>query len=137
MSATTLRNAVEITGIAVNDYLDQSIEVPRVNRSAAQGDVLVLRVTTKPATEPMPRKVVVVASEVGSNTHTLHPSGECFWTAHTASDEGDVLLGTLSVPEGSTALLIHQEHGALEIEPGTYSIRRQREFAGEWRRVAD
>ena len=133
----TLAAAMDRTGVAVHDYLDFTAEVPRVSLVAAQGDVLLLRVTTKPATTPMPRTVVAVASEASSNTHTLHPSGECYWDAHTSTDPGDVLLGIMTITDGATALLIHQEHGALEILPGTYQVRRQREFAGEWRAVCD
>ena len=42
-----------------------------------------------------------------------------------------------TVPEGVDVLLSHQEHGALLLSPGTYRIGTQREFAGEWRAVAD
>jgi len=134
---TTIRELVAHTGIPVHDYLNHDADVPRISRAAAQGDVLILRVTTKPATTPMPRTVVVVASEASSNTHTLHPSGTAYYDPHTATNPGDVLLGKLTVPEGSTALLSHQEHGGIEIEPGTFEIRRQREYAGEWAYVAD
>ncbi len=134
----TLAESVRITGKSVFDYLDHAAEVPRVDKVAAQGDVLALRVvTTKAAVTPMPRTVVVVASEASLNTHTLHPNGECFYDRHVASESGDVLLGRLTIPQGSTALLSHQEHGNIEILSGTYEIRRQREFAGEWRMVAD
>lgn len=133
----TLADAVTHTGVPVHDYLDHTADIPRVTRAAAQGDVFILRVTTPSATTPMPRKVVVVASEASTNTHTLHPSGDCFYDPHAATSAGDVLLGKLTVPGGSTAVLIHQEHGALEIESGTYEIRRQREFAGEWSYVHD
>lgn len=74
-----LHEAVEVSGKSVFEYLDQDADVPQVSRQAAQGDVLILRVTTKAAITPMPKTVVVVASEASSNTHTLHPSGECFW----------------------------------------------------------
>lgn len=93
--------------------------------------------TGEPATTPMPRCVVAVASEASSNTHTLHPNGPCFWTRHTADNATDLVLGVLTVPEGSSALLSHQEHGNLEILPGTYEVRRQREFSGEWAYVRD
>lgn len=132
-----LSDSLTITGKTVLDHLDRAAEVPRINRIAAQGDVLVLRVTTTPATDPLPRCVIAVASEASSNTHTLHPNGPCYWHPHTATNVADLVLGTLTVPDGSTALLSHQEHGNIEIDPGTYEIRRQREFAGEWRYVAD
>lgn len=133
----TLAQSVELTGKSVFDYLDHEAEVPRIDKVAAQGDVLALRVTTKPAETPMPRTVVVVASEASSNTHTLHPVGDCFYDRHTAVNPGDVLLGKLTIPEGSSALLSHQEHGNIEVLPGTYEIKRQREFQGEWNYVRD
>ena len=52
-------------------------------------------------------------------------------------DFGDLVLGVLTVPGGTRAVLAHPEHGFLEIDPGTYQIGRQREYAGEWRMVAD
>lgn len=137
MSTLTLAQAVEITGKSVFDYLDHEAEVPVVTKAAAQGDVSVLRVTLPAVSKPMPKMVTVVASEASSNTHTLHPSGDCFYEPNASSGPTDLVLGTLSVPEGSTAILSHQEHGALEIAPGTYHIGRQREFAGEWTMVRD
>lgn len=128
-----LHEAVEVSGKSVFDYLDHEAEVPKVSRQAAQGDVLILRVTTKPATTPMPKTVVVVASEASANTHTLHPIGECFWDAN----PNGLVQGKLTVSEGSGALLSHQEHGNFEILPGTYELRRQREWGSEWRQVHD
>lgn len=133
----TLAQSVAITGKAVHDYLSPDLDVPMVDRAAAQGDVLILRVTTKAATTLMPKTVVVVASEASSNTHTLHPNGPCFYDRRDAPSPSDLALGILTVPDGATALLSHQEHGNLEILPGTYEVRRQREFAGEWAFVAD
>lgn len=133
----TIAQLVEVTGKDVLDHLDRSAEVPVISQAACQGDVSILRVTTAAATTPMPKTVVVVASEASSNTHTLHPAGECYWDRHEASGAGDVMLGTLTVPEGATAFMSHQEHGGIEIAPGTYRIGRQREFAGEWAYVRD
>ena len=137
MMGVTLAEVIARTGKDVLDYLDRSAEVPTVDKVAAQGDVSILRVTTKPATAPMPKVVVVVASEASSNTHTLHPDGPCFWDSHTPRGVGDIVLGTLTVPEGSQAYLSHQEHGALIVAPGTYRVGRQRELRGEWAIVAD
>ncbi|WP_157932199.1 hypothetical protein [Mycobacteroides abscessus] len=130
----TLSAVKELTGKAFFDYLDHEVEVPQVSKQAAQGDVLILRVTTKPATTLMPKTVVVVASEASANTHTLHPSGDCFWDA---TPNAGLVQGKLTVPDGSSAVLSHQEHGAFEILPGTYELRRQREWGSEWRQVHD
>lgn len=131
----TLAKAIELTDKEVLDYLDRDSEVPTVTTAACQGDVSIFRTDDDdPATVPMPAKgVVVVRSEASQNTHSIHPNGEVFFEYR----ESGLLLGVLTVPEGSTALLSHQEHGALEITPGTYRVGRQREFAGEWRMLED
>ncbi len=137
MSTSTIDSMTTRTGVTVLDHIDPSADVPVVSVAAAQGDVSILRVTTRPATTPMPARVDVVRGEAGGNTHSLHPSGDCFWDAATARSVADLTLGTLTVPEGSTAVLAHPEHGFLEVAPGTYRIGRQREYAGEWAYVAD
>ena len=137
MSTSTIDSMTTRTGVTVLDHIDPSADVPVESVAAAQGDVSILRVTTRPATTPMPARVDVVRGEAGGNTHSLHPSGDCFWDAATARSVADLTLGTLTVPEGSTAVLAHPEHGFLELAPGTYRIGRQREYAGEWAYVAD
>ena len=137
MTTSTIDSMTTRTGVTVLDHIDPSADVPVVSVAAAQGDVSILRVTTRPATTPMPARVDVVRGEAGGNTHSLHPSGDCFWDAATARSVADLTLGTLTVPEGSTAVLAHPEHGFLELAPGTYRIGRQREYAGEWAYVAD
>lgn len=137
MSTSTIDSMTTRTGVTVLDHIDPSADVPVVSVAAAQGDVSILRVTTRPATTPMPARVDVVRGEAGGNTHSLHPSGDCFWDAATARSVADLTLGTLTVPEGSTAVLAHPEHGFIELAPGTYRIGRQREYAGEWAYVAD
>lgn len=135
MSKTmTLRDAVALTGQSVLAHLDRQASVPVVTTAACQGDVSILRVTTAQATTPMPHSgVPVVRGEAGGNTHSLHGGGFFDWVD---SREG-LTLGTLTVPDGVDVLMSHPEHGALLIAPGTYRIGRQREFAGEWRMVAD
>ena len=134
---TSIKEMVDLTSKTVLDHLDHDAEVPRINSIAAQGDVLIHRVTTRPATTPMPRTVIVVQSEASTNTHTLHPNGTCYYDAIANPRVIDPVIGTLTVPEESTAFLSHQEHAGIEVLPGTYEIRRQRELAGEWAFVND
>ena len=134
---TTLLEATTHTGVKVLDYLDHEADVPVIMKAACQGDVSVFRTDTPAATTPMPKTVMVVRSEASTNTHTLHPAGECFWDYNKRASVTDLALGTLTVADGSKALLMHQEHGGIEIGPGTYTVGRQREFAGEWAYVAD
>lgn len=132
----TLAEVIATTGTEVYDYLDRDATVPVVTTAACQGDISFLRVTTKAAVKPVPVKGVVLASGQGGHDHTLHGAGILFDFAERNGDV-NLVVGTLTVPVGKEALVSHQEHGALLIEPGTYRIGRQREFAGEWREVAD
>lgn len=128
----TLQDAIRITGVEVYDYLDRAAQVPTVHTAACQGDISILRVTTAPAATPMPAEgVTVVRGETG-HTHSLHGAGLFDY-----ADGGGLTVGTLTVPADTDVLMSHPEHGALLIAPGTYRIGRQREFAGEWRQVAD
>jgi len=122
----------------VLDHLDREATLPTVTTAACQGDVSILRITTQPATTPLPQRgAAVVRGEAGGNTHSLHAdsTGVCWDLTQTSGD--DLAIGTLTVPEGATAFLLHPEHGGMAIAPGTYRIGRQREYAGEWRMVAD
>lgn len=111
------------------------LEVPVLTGAQRQGDVLLLPVTVTRDGDPLGPGVEVVRSEQGSNTHTLHGDGR--WLANLTPAD-DLVQGWLTVPDGGEAFLIHsEEHNALGVGPGTYEVRRQREFAGEWRQVAD
>lgn len=130
--------AITHTGAEVLDHLDREVSVPVVTDAACQGDVSIVRTDDTAATTPLPAQgLAVVRGENGGNTHSLHAHGDniCFDAAPERA--GSLHLGTLTVPAGSEALMAHPEHGFLSIAPGTYSIGRQREYAGEWRRVAD
>lgn len=113
-------------------------EIPVLTASQRQGDVLVLRVTTSHEGEPLGKGVTVVRAETNqANTHTL--VGDGLWERNARADrDGELVQGWLTVPEGGEAFLIHtEEHNAIGIGAGTYEIRRQREYAGEWALVAD
>lgn len=81
--------------------------------------------------------VQVVRGENGGNTHTLlAETGSVFFDQRTPSAT-DLSLGTLTVPEGSVALLAHPEHAFSRIGAGSYTIHRQREQSDEIRIVRD
>lgn len=108
------------------DYLDRQVSVPVVTTAACQGDVSILRVTTRPAATALPKAgVAVVRGEVNANTHSLHGNG--FFDPASARGPRDLTLGTLTVPEGGEVFLLHPEHGGMQFAPGTYRIGRQRE----------
>lgn len=131
-------------GIADHGIEHLDLEVPIVTGNQRQGDVYLLRVTrdrTDGATPIGPNGVVVVRAETNAaNTHTLHTlTGDCLWLPNDrAGDPTELVQGWLTVTEGAEATLIHtEEHNVIGIGAGTYEVRRQREYAGEWRRVAD
>lgn len=132
-----LRDAITRFDTEVLDHLDRDASLPVVTRAACQGDVSILRVTTAPATTPVPSTgVPVVRGENGGNTHSLHGDGPIYFD-RSAPSGTSLALGTLTVPEGSTAVLLHPEHGGMSIVAGTYRVGRQREMADEIRMVAD
>lgn len=138
----TLTNGAVLARHNINadsiEHLD--VEVLLLTGMQSQGDLLILP-TDRPAYigSVIPSTgVLVVMGEKGRNAHILHAlEGACHWKA--AAGSGTRLLqGWLTVPEGSSATLVHtQEHSVLGVGAGTYEIRRQREFAGVWRRLAD
>lgn len=137
-------NATVLEALGVNtaeiEHLD--LEMPIVSGNQRQGDVFLLKITSDKTEGAMPISkagVVVVRAETNSaNTHSLHTLiGECLWLPNARADQ-ELTQGWLTVSEGAEATLVHtQEHSVLGIGPGTYEIRRQREFAGEWARVQD
>ena len=131
----TLADIEQATGVTVFDYLARDAEVPTVTEAACQGDVSIRRMDQPAATIPLPKAgFPVVRGEANANTHSLH--GDAFYDPSDGRD-GDLVLGTLTVPDGREAYLLHPEHGGMAIQPGTYLIGRQREWSGEWRMVAD
>ena len=113
------------------------LEIPVKTAPQRQGDVFLLPVTTTHPGEPIPTAGVTVvrAESSAANMHNLHGDGAWLWSPDA---DTNLVQGWLTVPAGGVAYLIHtEEHPALAIGPGTYEVRRQQEWAGEWRRVAD
>ncbi|WP_300680692.1 hypothetical protein [Nocardioides sp.] len=144
MNQHTNASILASRGISLDSIEHLDLEVPVLIGNQRQGDVLILKVTTdrSAGAHPItPAGVVVVRAETKvANTHTLHTlTGECLWLPNPRANQDDELVqGWLTVTLGSEATLIHtEEHNVLGIGHGTYEIRRQREFAGEWQRVAD
>jgi hypothetical protein len=144
VNTRTVAEVMDPTDIAIPAHLEGSAEIPVLHGLQAQGDVLVLPAvlagfigTGNPTPVP-PEGIEVVRGENGAHPHLLVADGPGVIWDSKAIDGFGLGLGVLDVPEGSTAYLLHPEHGANGIGAGIYSIRRQRELgaAGE-RRVAD
>lgn len=136
----TLTEALARHDIAVADELLATVEVPVLTEPQRQGDVLIIPTDpVKNTGESIGRAgVMVVRGEATGNTHLLDAYiGPSFWQP--APQEGDdLLLGTLTVPDGSVAHLLHtDEHGCNAIGPGTYALSGKREMREVIARVAD
>jgi hypothetical protein len=97
----------------------------RIKDQGRQGDVLVNRVAGIPReAKPKPldkRGVVLAEGEVTGHHHRIKDPGVCSLRA-----EG-VAYDLLRIDEGG--LLVHEEHGPIEIAPGAFEVRIQREHS--------
>lgn len=120
--------------VEVPEHLVAQAEVPVLRGMQRQGDLLLIPTrVAESGGKPVPAEgVAVVRGEAGGNTHLLVADGPVAWLPASGQT-----LGTVTVPEGATAYLLHPEHGAQGIAPGSYTIRRQREQADAIRLVAD
>lgn len=137
----TNREVLSRHRVATNGIEHLDLPVPVLTGPQAQGDVLVVPVGVRsdPGARVPTSGVTVVRGETeAANAHILHAlDGECFWAPSPDAESG-LVQGWLTVPDGAAATLIHtQEHNVIAIGAGCFEVRRQREFAGEWRRVSD
>ena len=97
-----------------------------------QGDVALVRINAIPEGAKKVKRngaIVLAEGEVTGHAHTIaEPSVEIY--------ERDGAM-YLNVHDGGAALE-HQEHATIAVEPGTYRVQKQCEYAPEAiRRVAD
>ncbi len=136
----TLETVLGQHKVEIPAHLEAQAEIALISdKPIRQGDVYVIPHRAghvDGAAQVPPEGVPVVRGEAGGNTHLLVAEGTVLWAPRTGSpDAAD--MGTLVVEEGSSAFLIHPEHGAAGMGPGHFTIRRQREQAEEVRLVAD
>lgn len=99
----------------------------------AQGDVLIERVadTNEPGT-PVARDpdgaVVLQRGEVTGHRHAFYGGATLFRDEALARDmPADLYIGHVKVADGG-AVLLHEEHSDIELPPGVYRVRRQKEY---------
>ena len=123
----------------------------RVDNMAAQGDVLFRRVASIPstATEVKAKGPIVVAhSETGHNHSIDDVSGAKLFRVENdplvsyLRVEGAPNIGGGSGPKFNGAIVTHHRphdtHAPLLLTPGSWEVKRQREYVpGGWRRVED
>ena len=140
MTTITLGQLSQLSGHDVLDHLELDMAIPVIDGLQAQGDLIVIphsmiNGSASPAQpllrigagwrEVPPSGVELLRSANGGNPHTL--VGEhftCQWTSW-IRDETGLAIGALR--NTRAAYLIHREHGATGIAPGSWVVRRQRE----------
>ena len=87
-----------------------------------QGDVLLREIGEVPQWGYEDKGMVML--RIGGETGKVHEiQGHLFENPHRAGDQVLVL--------DATGLLKHEEHGAMEIPPGTYQVSRVCEYTGD------
>lgn len=96
-----------------------------------QGDVMLIKVDALPdgaKREQVKDRIVLAYGEVTGHAHAIKDK-----TTELYKFDVDMFLKVLN-----TTNLVHEEHGAITIEPGIYKVVRQREYTPrEIRNVAD
>lgn len=105
---------------------------------ARQGDVIVipermLSIIAEPTT-PVPQDGVdLVRGDFGGNVHLLIVDGDAWFDRAPVplllDDTNIMSVGVLTVATEATAYLIHPEHATVGLAPGSYTVRRQREWS--------
>ena len=137
----TFTALLDRAGVTCPDDTLADIEVPVLTGPQRQGDVGIwpCQPTASHAglvTVGRDGVAVVRGETTGGNAHILHADGPVTWCPDSTGDL--IALGTLTVPAGSVAWLIHtDEHGVNGIGPGSYRVTGKREQAEEARRIAD
>lgn len=91
-----------------------------------QGDVLIIptkKLPTKLMEVPREDGAVVLAyGEVTGHRHRIHDPGVCLLSREGTTDRYLTIVGE------DLAHLIHEEHGTIDLAPGNYVVRIQREY---------
>jgi hypothetical protein len=104
------------------------LEIPILTGIQRQGDLVLVPTgaLTGTSSGESIRAGIAVVGQDGSAGNAHIVIGDGSWHRF---DGDDLVEGRVTVPEGGEAFLIHtEEHNALGLGPGTYEIRRQREW---------
>jgi len=138
MSETTLGELTARHGFEVLEHLEADVSVPVYSGLQAQGDLLIVPAERSGgftgATEVPAAGIAVIEAVGGGHEHRLFAGAPGTARFQPSGFDGQD-IGYLEVT--GPAYLLHPEHGATGIAPGSYTLRRQREQADEERLVAD
>ena len=93
-----------------------------------QGDVGIFPIEAMPQDYEVHGTDIVAKGEATGHAHRLYGNGAKLFR------RGEVLALQVT---GNEVRLVHEEHGAIRIPAGTYRVRIQREWDGEWSRKVE
>lgn len=107
-----------------------------------QGDVWIERVVSVPAAavpQKRSRRIILAHGEVTGHHHALEAKDPADYWKTGDDDAADQFVQIkVSKEPGAPAVITHQEHAPIALDPGIYRVRRQREYSPqENRSVAD
>ena len=142
MNTLTLSDVERHAGRSCYDHVSEAlaeIEVPVIDGPQAQGDLLIVPVarTAGGGAVDVTGPVDIIEAINGGHAHTLvAPDGGCRAHVRRPTGADDLVLATID--NTMPVYLLHAEHGAMGLAPGSWEMRGQREFdAAEARRIAD
>lgn len=101
-----------------------------------QGDVFIRKISKlSSGLKPIERtngKVVLALGEVTGHHHHIKEQG----VMHYSETGQDSMVSELEVKE-AMAMLVHEEHGTIELPQGTYKVEKQMQYQRSWVRNAD
>lgn len=106
----------------------------------AQGDIIIERVADAKPSTPIgvdPDGAVVLArGEVTGHRHAFYGGGATLFRDDALARDvpAGLYIGHVRI-SASGAALRHEEHAAIDLPPGTYRVRRQREWTDEQERI--
>lgn len=129
-STLTHREVMGLIDLSLAGIADPDASVPVVENIAAQGDVLVRRIESIPASDfthvPMAGVAVIGGESRSGNAHILHPLGESDFVTF-ARVSGDRNIEGYITVKGSASLTHTEEHGSLLLHDGQYEVRQRTE----------
>jgi hypothetical protein len=88
------------------------------------GDVLIAQVDAAPAGIPATTSSILAHGELTGHSHRLEtPANATIYAV-----DGDISRGDLYLVVISPVRIIHEEHGPITLQPGTYRAWQQREY---------
>ena len=96
-----------------------------------QGDVLLLKVEKLPNKKRKQDTDIILKGEVTGHAHKVVNATIYFGTPVLETDgESFRSMTVMYVQAKKGAKLVHEEHGPIDLEPGIYEVRTQREYDG-------